>query len=130
MNLPQLAAADTFGLLVEPVLDQPLCNAFLRRYSIDNATLGHSSSATPFPLAMAAANMDDSLATSTLVDWCPHTLDEQLVAVGHSTGHVSVTGIKSSNLTLEDLLAKREFAPRSSRQCSQVCTCRCRSPPL
>ena len=57
---------------------------------------------------------------STLVDWYPQSTPEQIVAVGHPNGHVTVTGLHPGISSSGGLFGKREFSPRTPRPCSQV----------
>lgn len=59
---------------------------------------------------------------TSLIDWYPEATEERIVAIGHASGTVSVTGLKSSERgeLSAGLYSRRDFSPRSARHCTQV----------
>ena len=59
---------------------------------------------------------------TSLIDWYPVPTEERIVAVGHASGMVSVTGLKGSERgdLSAGLYSRRDFSPRAARHCTQV----------
>ena len=72
------------------------------------------------PLTLLAANCHQTLLRSTIVDWYPDPNHGNIVAVGHRSGTVTITGVDTTIQLGAGLSNRREFSPRVNRPCSQI----------